>query len=236
MTKKLHHARPWMTVMASILAILLIIKIGMDYWPEIKLLINPTPTHRVLLTRLIREHGLKDLLLLTVVIATLNAIPGMSIAAACILAGICYGPWLGIIVSWTGNILGNVLVATLFGHFKLFQLPAKAKNHRWLNKLLHQPHPRLGLIIGYMIPAIPNAVVNYSSVCLKVPLIKTIPLIAIGMLPCSIIYAFGGNALFHENLPQLLIFAILIIILITISLIIGRRKHVQNVVNNESNN
>ena len=93
----------------------------------------------------------------------------------------------------------------------------KLKKHQLLQKLLNQPHPRLGLIIGYMIPAIPNALVNYSGIRLKVSLTQMLPLIALGMLPCSFIYAFGGNAIFSENLAQLVIFAILIIILALIS-------------------
>ena len=53
---------------------------------QIKLLMHPTHEHRVMLTKMIRDHGAKDFLLLMVVIALLNAIPGMSIAAVCILA------------------------------------------------------------------------------------------------------------------------------------------------------
>jgi uncharacterized membrane protein YdjX (TVP38/TMEM64 family) len=46
-----------------------------------------------------------------------------------------------------------------------------------------------------------------------------LPLIALGMLPCSFIYAFGGNAIFSENLAQLVIFAVLIIILALFQLV-----------------
>ena len=154
------------------------------------------------------------------VIALFNAIPGMSIAAVCILAGVCYGPWIGLLISWSGNILGNLAVALLFSRVHLSQ---KLKKHQLLQKLLNQPHPRLGLIIGYMIPAIPNALVNYSGIRLKISLTQMLPLIALGMLPCSFIYAFGGNAIFSENLAQLVIFAILIIILALIS--VGAHQH-----------
>ncbi|MCG4607391.1 hypothetical protein L0O74_13780, partial [Bifidobacterium longum] len=75
---------------------------------EIKLLMHPTREHRVMLTAMIRDHGAKDFLLLMLVIALFNAIPGMSIAAVCILAGVCYGPWIGLLISWSGNILGNL--------------------------------------------------------------------------------------------------------------------------------
>lgn len=216
MPQKLHLNGRWLTILAGIFAIIVLIKVGFDYWPEIKLLMHPTHEHRVMLTKMIRDHGAKDFLLLMVVIALLNAIPGMSIAAVCILAGVCYGPWIGLLISWSGNILGNLAVALLFSHVHLSQ---KLKKHQ----LLNQPHPRLGLVIGYMIPAIPNAVVNYSGVRLKVSPTQMLPLIALGMLPCSFIYAFGGNAIFSENLAQLVIFAALIIILTLVS--VGAHQH-----------
>jgi uncharacterized membrane protein YdjX (TVP38/TMEM64 family) len=224
MPQKLHLNSRWLTILAGIFAIIVLIKVGFDYWPEIKLLMHPTHEHRVMLTKMIRDHGAKDFLLLMVVIALLNAIPGMSIAAVCILAGVCYGPWIGLLISWSGNILGNLAVALLFSHVHLSQ---KLKKHQLLQKLLNQPHPRLGLVIGYMIPAIPNAVVNYSGVRLKVSPTQMLPLIALGMLPCSFIYAFGGNAIFSENLAQLVIFAALIIILTLVSIIAHRhRQHI----------
>ena len=103
MPQKLHLNSRWLTILAGIFAIIVLIKVGFDYWPEIKLLMHPTHEHRVMLTKMIRDHGAKDFLLLMVVIALLNAIPGMSIAAVCILAGVCYGPWIGLLISWSGN-------------------------------------------------------------------------------------------------------------------------------------
>lgn len=219
MPQKLHLNSRWLTILAGIFAIIVLLKVGFDYWPEIKLLMHPTHEHRVMLTEMIRDHGAKDFLLLMMVIALFNAIPGMSIAAVCILAGVCYGPWIGLLISWSGNILGNLAVVLLFSRVHL----SKIKKHQLLQKLLDQPHPRLGLIIGYMIPAIPNALVNYSGIRLKVSLTQMLPLIALGMLPCSFIYAFGGNAIFSENLAQLVIFAALIIILTLVS--VGAHQH-----------
>ena len=222
--KKLHLNSRLLGILAGILAVIVLIKVGFDYWPEIKLLMHPTHQHRVMLTKMIRDHGAKDFLLLTLVIALFNAIPGMSIAAVCILAGACYGPWIGLLISWSGNILGNLAVASLFGHMHLSQ---KFKKHQLLQRLLNQPHPRLGLIIGYMIPAIPNALVNYSGIRLKISLTQMLPLIALGMLPCSFIYAFGGNAILSEDLSHLLIFAGLILILAIVSIIAHRhRQHI----------
>ncbi|MFR0609531.1 TVP38/TMEM64 family protein [Limosilactobacillus mucosae] len=215
MPQKLHLNSRWLTILAGIFAIIVLLKVGFDYWPEIKLLMHPTHEHRVMLTEMIRDHGAKDFLLLMMVIALFNAIPGMSIAAVCILAGVCYGPWIGLLISWSGNILGNLAVVLLFSRVNLSQI----KKHQLLQKLLDQPHPRLGLIIGYMIPAIPNALVNYSGIRLNVSLTQMLPLIALGMLPCSFIYAFGGNAIFSENLAQLVIFAVLVIILALVSII-----------------
>lgn len=112
MPQKLHLNSRWLTILAGIFTMIVLIKVGFDYWPEIKLLMHPTHEHRVMLTKMIRDHGAKDFLLLMMVIALLNAIPGMPIAAVCILAGVCYGPWFGLLISWSGNIdcAGNAAV------------------------------------------------------------------------------------------------------------------------------
>ena len=57
MPQKLHLNSRWLTILAGIFAIIVLIKVGFDYWPEIKLLMHPTHEHRVMLTKMIRDHG-----------------------------------------------------------------------------------------------------------------------------------------------------------------------------------
>lgn len=78
-----------------IISAILIYFIYRDYQPEINLLLHMNDHNRIVLMHLIRSHGIKDMLLLLALIATFNAIPGMSNSLICILAGLCYGPVVG---------------------------------------------------------------------------------------------------------------------------------------------
>ncbi|WP_270630832.1 hypothetical protein [Limosilactobacillus mucosae] len=42
MPQKLHLNSRWLTILAGIFALIVLIKVGFDYWPEIKLLMHPT--------------------------------------------------------------------------------------------------------------------------------------------------------------------------------------------------
>ena len=45
---------------------------------------------------------------------------------------------------------------------------------------------------------------------------------SLGVLPVSLIYAFGGDAIFNGEFKRLIIYAIIIIVLIMLSRLIGK--------------
>lgn len=137
----------------GILALIGLILLVWDFRRELMLVVDPTVAHRHQLMKLIRSHGAADIVLLTIVIGLLNAIPGMSNSLLCILAGLCYGPWIGFAMNWVGNVLGSCLVVGLIKHVDVSK---KIKTSRLLTALTDQQHPLIGLTIGYMIPVIPS--------------------------------------------------------------------------------
>lgn len=76
MTKKLN--KPLLITAGVIVSLILIYFIYRDYRPEIFLLTHMNAHNKVILMQLIRSHGIKNMLLLLALIATFNAIPGMS--------------------------------------------------------------------------------------------------------------------------------------------------------------
>lgn len=130
------------------------------------------------------------MLLLVVLVAVLNSIPGLSNSVICLFAGICFGPWLGLTINWSGNILGNLVVYSLLSKLSL---PAKWTHNKLLTELNHSAHKKLRLIISFMVPIIPSIIVNYACTQEKMNLKQFLPLVIIGMLPTSFLYAFGGR-------------------------------------------
>lgn len=217
----------WLITSALIAVGLMIGLVYRDFRPEITLLLEPTPAHRGALLHLIRSHGIRDLLFLLVTIALMNAIPGLSNSLICIFVGLCYGPWIGMLVNWGGNVLGNCLVAGLLNHVKISR---HFTENRFLQALMHHRHPWLGLTVGYMVPIIPSVLVNYACVKTHVPRHQYLVMVIVGMLPTSALYAFGGDAIFQGNFKRLAVIGGLVIALFLLVLLIrdSRKRTVAN--------
>ena len=81
-----------------------------------------------------------------------------------------------------------------------------------------------------MIPVIPSVLVNYSCVNMQIPRRNFLVMVSLGVLPVSLIYAFGGDAIFNGGFKRLIIYAIIIIVLIMLSRLIGKnvkKRHAQ---------
>ncbi|MGM9892655.1 TVP38/TMEM64 family protein [Limosilactobacillus sp.] len=217
MTKKLN--KPLLITAGVIVSLILIYFIYRDYRPEIFLLTHMNAHNKVILMQLIRSHGIKNMLLLLALIATFNAIPGMSNSFVCIFTGLCYGPVVGFIVNWIGNILGNCGVMSIIHKIDLSKLSKKSK---LLSYLLNQRYPLVGLTIGFMVPVIPSVLVNYAGARMKVSWVRYLVAVVIGMAPTSFIYAFGGDALFKHNDKRLIGAVIAIIVVIAMFVLIKK--------------
>lgn len=216
---KKHLNKHVLIITALIVALVVIYGIYRDYRPEISLLFDLTPHNQVILLHLIRSHGLATMVLLLLLIAIFNAIPGMSNSVICIFAGLCYGPWVGFLINWLGNILGNCAVMSLI---REVDISKRTKKSKILTYLLHQKHPLIGLTIGYMIPVIPSALVNYAGARLNLSRGRFLTTVAIGMAPTSFIYAFGGDAIFRGDSKRL-IGAVVAIVVILLGYVVVRK-------------
>lgn len=201
-----------------VLAICLICLLYHDYRPEIQILLHPERGNiKEKLLVLLREHEARDVLFLMALIMIFNAIPGLSNSVFCILSGLCYGPWLGLLINWCGNILGNTLICGLINKFDFSR---KFKKNRILTYLMEQKHPSIGMTIGLMIPVIPSILVDYTAVRMKMSFKDIMPMIIIGMFPTSFIYAFGGDALFSGDFKKIIALVIALLILVLMAFVI----------------
>lgn len=206
------------TVIAIIWLLYLLIK---DFWPEINLLIHYNSASESQLITMVRSHGLRDMVFLILVTGMMGAIPGLSNSVICIFAGLCYGPWLGLLLNWTGNILGNSTVTALI---KRLSFSKKFKQNKLLKRLMEHDHPEVGLTIGYMVPVIPTTLINYSCAQLGIPPRKYLPMVMAGTLPMSTLYAFGGDAIFKGSWKRLIVIVLAIGGLILLRQVVVRKR------------
>lgn len=184
-----------------------------DYYPQIHQFFNPQ-NDRMYLKQAFRHHGIKDACLLIILTAILTAIPGAPVAVVCIFNGVLYGPWLGILMNLGGYVLGNLLVIYLLAHFNFIKHSQRFKNQMASFKRFKDP--ALAIILGYALPMIPSSFTSYMAVKLKMGIGRLIMCIAIGTLPMSLLYAFGGDAVFRGSTLRIIIAVILILLIFVI--------------------
>lgn len=209
-----------LSVLVIALLLFIIIK---DYWPEIELLANPYHVDPIKLETLVRSHGPKDVILLTILIVVMSAIPGMPVAVICTVTGVCYGPMAGFVINWIGNILGNALSSLFLGQCHSYP------HNKQIQRLVKNNHPQVMMIIGYALPFIPSVGLNYSAAIQHIPKQRHLLLIAIGVIPPALLYALGGNAILKVKWKQLIAITIIIVVLVVISFLltipIKRHQH-----------
>ncbi len=81
--------------------------------------------------------------------------------------------------------------------------------------------------MGYMIPVIPSALVNYAVVQMKVSRQRFLAMVIIGMLPTSYLYAFGGDAIIKGDLKRIIAALLIIVVGIAIYKLIEYRRERQ---------
>lgn len=216
-------------IVAVILILLAALVIYHDFKPELNLVMHYDHANQTKLLHMIRAHSYRDMGMLIIIIAMMNAIPGLSNSVICIFAGICYGPIVGLMINWLGNITGNCLVAALISHIHVTD---KFKHSKSLQHLTNAKHPLIALTLGYMIPIIPSALVNYAVVQLGTSRKRFLAMVALGMLPTSFLYAFGGDAIIKGNLKRIISAVVIIVAIIVIYKVIDRiTTHHQNQTN-----
>lgn len=228
-TNQEHHrpryvSKTLLISIAIVLIVLALIGIYHDFKPELNLILHYNHHNQTKLLHLIRAHSYRDMGMLVVIIAMMNAIPGLSNSVVCIFTGVCYGPIVGLLINWIGNVTGNCLVAGLITHIHFSD---KFKHSRSLKHLTHTKHPLIALTMGYMIPVIPSALVNYAVVQMKVSRQRFLAMVIIGMLPTSYLYAFGGDAIIKGDLKRIIAALLIIVVGIAIYKLIEYRRERQ---------
>ncbi|MEY8662295.1 VTT domain-containing protein [Ligilactobacillus faecis] len=170
---------------------------------------------KLLLMRTFRDRSPKDALLLILLTALTSAVPALSSSVICIFNGVCFGPFLGLLLNITGNTLGNSLVAGFFRKFSDEREPdhKHKRPNRLFERLAHFKNKMLALILGYMIPIIPSSLVNYFGAKSKISSKKQLLCIIIGVIPTSFLYAYGGEAIFNGNVVRLGVSILCVVVL-----------------------
>lgn len=211
-------------VLGVVLLLLLFYWLYREFHTEIQLLLNPKAS-RALLMKEVRSHGFLTAGGLILLTALMCALPGLPTSVIGVLVGVCYGPIIGSCVNIVGNASGNLLSMTALKHLNIGG--HKQSSSKWVTRISQMKHPKTGLMIAYMIPVIPSFVVNITANSLKLSIREVFLSVLIGVLPSSILYAFGGEALFHGYTKTALILVASVVVLVLLVKFIKRDHHLE---------
>lgn len=129
-----------------------------------------------------------------------------------VMAGLCFGVWIGTLLCMVGFVLGNVIVLYIARHFKLFrpsQTPmADKKRNKWLNlqKLSQMKHPEYTAFLLFLMPGLPNGLLPYIFASTSITIPRYALSIATAAFPTLLIFAWLGESIAtREYLAVLLI-------------------------------
>ncbi|MGM0214523.1 TVP38/TMEM64 family protein [Enterococcus sp. AZ109] len=221
--------KKWLKKLVLVIGIVLLVCLFywlyLEFHKEIALLFNPEASREMLL-REVRSHGFLTAGILILLTALMCALPGLPTSVIGILVGVCYGPLIGSCINIVGNASGNLLSLTVLRHLKLVEHEQKAS--KWVKRISQMKHPKTGLMIAYMVPMIPSFVVNVTADSLMLSIKEVFLPVLIGALPASILYACGGEALFHGYTKTAVVLIASVIVLVLLVKLIKRDHHLVN--------
>lgn len=166
----------------------------------------------------LRSYGPLEVALFLGLLIIMCCVPGAPSSVVAIFTGVCLGHWVGFLVSAAGLTAGNLLQSALL------QLLADRQDrtpNNWLYQaLIAMKHPRIGLLIGYAVPMIPNMLINMAAARLNVDRRSHAAVCLAGSTLVAALYAFGGDALIRGNRHTVIGVVVLLIALSGLILVI----------------
>lgn len=181
--------RKELRVIAGIIALIMLALVIWHDWHSLK---GFAWFNRAEFITVFRGAGLWSVIPLALVLMAVSMIPGAPNSVIAVLNGVCLGAPLGFVVNVIGLSLGNCLGSLLIDRIELHH--QSPKRSRLLDDLMKASHPKLGVLLGYSVPFVPNTLVHLAAGQLQLPRKIWNSLIVLGSLPTAFFYAFGGDA------------------------------------------
>ncbi len=125
-----------------------------------------------------------------------------------ILSGMCYGPFLGLLLIYIGVIFSNIIIIFLvkkYGKSLVNNVVPEDKRVKMENLIKNHPAgAEITLIILYLIPALPKDLITYVVSLSPIPIKKIFILSIIGRFPSVFSSVLGGNRLIYGDIKSII--------------------------------
>lgn len=164
------------------------------------------------------------IIILEVVVAP---VPGSVIAVA---SGYAFGPFLGTIYSYTGNVIGSLIAFYLsrkYGRALVEQIISKKRLNQYDAFISHRG--KIVIWLAYLFPVLPSDLVSFASGLTAISRREFIFIVCLGFLPNMILLNYFGYAIFDFGFSQhTLITGGIILISVTAAYIVYRHLHMRS--------
>lgn len=149
-------------------------------------------------------------------------IPGSVIAVA---SGYAFGPFMGVIYSYTGNVIGSVIafyLARRFGRTFIAHFISRKQIDQYDAFITSRGN--IVIWLAYLFPVLPSDLVSFASGLSDISYRKFITIVCLGYLPNMILLNYFGYALFDFGFGrQTILTGIAILILVVTGYLLYQR-------------
>lgn len=232
--KKARRAMIVINIIAIIFLILLAILFGIYYWDELKML--TTQEGQILFGQKIKDTGswgVIILILIQIFQVVVAFIPGEFVE---IIAGMLFGPILGLFLSLIGLAFGTMVI---FGLVKLFGKPfadmnVSDKSKSRLKFLETETRALTIMFFVFLIPGTPKDFITYAIPFTKIKMWKFIIVTSIARIPSIISSTIIGEAIATGKMASAVTITIITFVIAVIGIILNKpiTNSIEKIVNN----
>ena len=210
-------------IIALVISIILVVIILADFFPLIREIIHDSKNESKIIDY-IHAYGSKAVPVLIALQFLFSLMPFLPNAPIQILAGLCYGIWLGSLICVIGFVLSNSLLFYLVresGNFieEVFHKQHKDKHSGLRDRINRMENPFKAVLIMYLNPMIPSSILTYFFSKTKITYPRFLLSMTAACIPLTVIYSWLGERISKGDYKAAIILAAAIIVLIGLILL-----------------
>ena len=141
-----------------------------------------------------------------------------------ILAGLCYGVWLGALLCLVGFIVGNFVVFYCVRHLQHFISPLlhhkkkHTENNKWFSaKAIHtMENPEYMAFLLVLVPGLPNGLLPYLFATTSISATRYLLSITAASIPSALVWAWLGARLADNDYVTAILIAVVTMALVAV--------------------
>ena len=194
---------------------------------------------RLELKKIIENLGIKGAILIIALEISkiiLVFLPGEPIE---LLAGMCYGPWIGLLIIYIGVTISNIIIIFLVKKYgvKFVQDVVKEEKIKKINQMIDDNNDRteITLFVLYFLPFLPKDFITYVASLLPISKLRFLVISIIGRFPAVFSSVLVGSKILDGKIISIILIYTVTYIISGIIAMIYKKTSVKEKLKGEEN-